>query len=52
MILLKNILNIKEKLRFKKQHITTEKFIFLQNKIGASMKCWSMIFTYQKNVNK
>ena len=41
-----------EKKQQKTRHITTEKFIFIQNKIGASMKYQSMIFTYRKNIQK
>ena len=50
----KNVLNKKEELCLKKKyrHITKEKFIFIQNKIGGCMKCQSMIFTYRKNIKK
>ena len=34
------------------QHITKEKFIFIQNKVGGSMKCQSMTFTYRKDIKK
>ena len=36
----------------KPQHITKEKFIFIPNKIGGSMKCHIMIFTYRKDIKK
>ena len=42
----------KKKKKKKYRHITKEKFIFIQNKIGGSMKCQSMIFIYRKNIQK
>ena len=39
--------NVLEK---KYQHITKEKFVIIQNKIGGCIKSQSMIFTYRKNV--
>ena len=32
--------------------LQNKSFIFIQNKIGGCLKCQSMIFTYQKNIQK